>query len=161
MNIIAFCLSIAGALLSIFQPVSVPGLFAQVTKVSFFEFSKTTLEIASEIKKNPSIKYMFIAPNVPAWIWSIAIVFCLAFLGIWGGIRAGKRKGGTIPLAINAISYLGMFISLNYDLTTIVNNITMKTTWVSREIGLWGILYLIALICRLLDKKPTSEANPI
>lgn len=32
-------------------------------------------------------------------------------------------------------------------------------TWITDEIGLWEVLYLIALICKFLDKETMNEAN--
>ena len=149
MNVAACCLAITGALLSIFQPMSMPIL--PFLKGSFFDL----LIISLKTMTNPTMRYLFNAGNGNwSFAWTLlAIVFGLAALGIWGGRRALKREGGKVPIIFNAVIYLAIFLLPNMFARS--RGIPF---WVFTEFGLWGGLYAAAAVCAILDK-PDSETQ--
>ena len=151
MNVAACCLAVAGALLSIFQPMSMPIL--PFLKGSFFDL----LIISLKTMTNPTMRYLFNAGNGNwSFAWTLlAIVFGLAALGIWGGRRALKREGGKVPIIFNAMIYLAVFILPNIAVRSSRFSIPF---WVLKDFGLWGGLYAAAAVCAILDK-PDSETS--
>ena len=143
MNVAACCLAIAGALLSIFQPMSMPVL--PFLKGSFFDLLLTLT--------NSTTRYFFRKGELNfAWVL-LAIVLSLTILGIWGGRRALKREGGKVPIIFNAVIYLAIFLLPNMFARS-----RGMPFWVFTEFGLWGGLYAAAAVCAILDK-PDSETQ--
>ena len=145
MNVAACCLAVAGALLSIFQPMSMP-LFSFL-RGSFFDLLLTVT--------NPTARAFFQRGGNLDYAWMVlGIAFCLAALGIWGGHKALKHEGGKGAIILNAVIYLGIFALPNMAARS-----RGMPFWVFTEIGLWGGLYAAAAICAMADKGVDAETS--
>lgn len=149
MNVVACCLALTAALLSIFQPLSVPIIRIPIPGSSLFDF----LQIALKIGTDPTMRYFF---NSGDWrsVWVfLAVGFALAGLGMWGGYRALKGRGGVIPLALNALVFLGLFGLFNAAVRS-----RGARVWLLGEFALWGVLYVVAAVCARQAKKEAADA---
>lgn len=141
MNIAAFILAIAGAGLSLFQPV-IP--------IIGLSFSDLLLSSKSE------------------YFTSAIIVLVIAVIAVICGACAIVRKGKNycvVVLSICAALYILTFFRMNnnipqsqnlpFDAESIALSLWLKTVFV------WACCYIAAAVCAFLDKVPESSTAPV